>query len=129
MQELGENPNDEDLLNLNRDLFRDHFDYEEKQFLQCGEACEGEEHKKKHDIFFKTLTWVTNPVSAEYLNYAKNWLAQHIKNTDFKYKFKLATHHPIPEPYVWNSEFAVNVSLFSFYYNYYTFTYSMTKYL
>merc|ERR1711862_371381 len=60
-----------------------------------------------HDIFFKTLTWVTNPVSQEYLAWAKNWLAQHIKNTDFKYKYKLATHHNTPEPYVWNNEFEV----------------------
>ena len=111
MQQMADNPNSIDVLNLNRDLFRDHFDYEEKQFMQCGEACGAAEHKKKHDVFFKTLTWVTVPVSAEYMNFAKNWLAQHIKNTDFKYKYKLATHHDVPEPYVWNSEFAVNVSL------------------
>merc|ERR1712002_194564 len=31
----------------------------------------------------------------------------HIKNTDFKYRYKLATHHHTPEPYVWNNEFEV----------------------
>ena len=51
---------------------------------------------------------MTNPVSTEYMDFAMNWLAQHIKNTDFKYKYKLATHHDVPEPYVWNTEFAVN---------------------
>merc|ERR1712142_319254 len=61
----------------------------------------------EHVILFKTLTWVTNPVSQEYLDWAKNWLAQHIKNTDFKYRYKLATHHHTPEPYVWNNEFEV----------------------
>lgn len=76
---MGENPSDIDLLNFNRDVFRDHFDYEEKQFLACGEPCDADAHKKKHDVFFKTLTWVTTPVSKEYLDFAKNWLAQHIK--------------------------------------------------
>merc|ERR1711887_268275 len=107
MQKLKENPEDVDLLNYNRDVYRDHFDYEETQFMACGEPCDADAHKKKHDVFFKTLTWVTNPVSEEYMNFAMNWLAQHIKNTDFKYKYKLATQHKVPEPYVWNREFAV----------------------
>jgi len=108
MQALADDPTNIDLLNLNRDLYRDHFDYEEKQFMQCGEECDAGQHKKKHDVFFKTLTWVTVPVSIDYINFAKNWLAQHIKNTDFKYKYKLATHHDTPQPYIWNTEFAVN---------------------
>ena len=61
-------------------------------------------------VFFKTLTWVTTPVSQEYVQYAKNWLAQHIKNTDFKYRYKLPTQHTVPEPYIWNNEFEVSVS-------------------
>merc|ERR1712168_1130273 len=107
LQDLSEHPDDVDLLNYNRDIFRDHFDYEEKQFMACGEPCKADAHKKKHDVFFKTLTWVTNPVSKEYCDFAKNWLAQHIKNTDFLYKYKLPTDHKVPEPYVWNDEFAV----------------------
>ena len=69
MQQLKDNPNDEDILNNNRDVFRDHFDYEEKQFMECGEPCDADAHKLKHDIFFKTLTWVTNPVSTEYMDF------------------------------------------------------------
>merc|ERR1712029_1152235 len=111
MQELSENPDDVDLLNKNRDVYRDHFDYEEKQFMECGEPCDADAHKKKHDIFFKTLTWVTNPVSTEYLNWAANWLVQHIKNTDFLYRYKLKTNHNVPEPYVWNSDFEVHYPL------------------
>ena len=79
--------------------------------MACGEPCDADAHKKKHDIFFKTLTWVTNPVSQEYVAFAKNWLAQHIKNTDFKYRYKLATQHKTPEPYIWNNEFEVFVSI------------------
>merc|ERR1711972_402936 len=107
MQQMKDNPDDVDILNNNRDIFRDHFDYEEKQFMAFGEPCHADAHKKKHDVFFKTLTWVTNPVSKEYIDFAKNWLAQHIKNPDFKYKYKLATQHKTPEPYIWNNEFEV----------------------
>jgi len=107
MQDLSENPDDVDLLNFNRDVYRDHFDYEEKQFMACGEKCHADAHKKKHDVFFKTLTWVSTPVSEEYVFFAKNWLAQHIKNTDFLYKYKLPTQHKVPEPYIWTREFAV----------------------
>merc|ERR1712032_655725 len=52
MQQLKDNPEDVDILNNNRDVFRDHFDYEEKQFMECGEACDADAHKLKHDIFF-----------------------------------------------------------------------------
>merc|ERR1711887_487466 len=125
MQELKDNPDSVDILNDNRDVFRDHFDYEEKQYMPCGEPCDADAHKLKHDIFFKTLTWVTNPVSTEYMDWAMNWLAQHIKNTDFKYRYKLKTRHTTPEPYVWNKEFEVpyprldqeHVNLFKAMYN------------
>merc|ERR1711971_1474891 len=92
----------------NKHDIADHFDYEEKQFMECGEPCDADAHKLKHDNFFKTLTWVTNPVSTEYIDWAMNWLAQHIKNTDFKYRYKLKTRHTTPEPYVWNKEFEVS---------------------
>jgi len=108
LQAMKDNPDDVDILNNNRDVFRDHFDYEEKQFMACGEPCDADAHKKKHDIMFKTLTWVTNPVSTEYVDWAMNWLAQHIKNTDFKYRYKLPTNHKTPEPYIWNTEFEVS---------------------
>jgi len=108
LQKLRENPDSVDILNVNRDAFRDHLDYEQSQFEFCGESCGAAAHKKKHDIFFRTLTWVTTPVSAEYVDWATNWLAQHIKNTDFRYKYKLETHHPTPEPYVWNDSFELS---------------------
>jgi len=107
MQNLADHPDSVDILNINRDVFRDHFDYEQGQFEFCGEGCEASSHRKKHDIFFRTLTWVTVPVSHEYIDWATNWLAQHIKSTDFRYKYKLQTQHPTPEPYVWNEGFKV----------------------
>jgi len=107
MEELKQNPNDVDILNNNRDWYRDHFDREEKLFMACGTPCNADAHKKKHDVFFKTLTWVTVPVSQEYIAYAANWFVQHIKNTDFTYKYKLPTAHKVPQPYIWNKEFEV----------------------
>ena len=45
-----------------------------------------------------------------YISYSR--LAQHIKNTDFLYKYKLPTQHKVPEPFNWDDEFAVFVSIF-----------------
>ena len=44
MQQLKDNHNDEDILNNNRDVFRDHFDYEEKQFMECVEPYDADAH-------------------------------------------------------------------------------------
>jgi len=107
LEQLKQHPDDVDVLNNNRDWFRDHFDREEKEFMACGEPCGADAHKRKHDVFFKTVTWVTVPVSQEYIEFAANWLVQHIKNTDFMYKYKLPTHHNTPQPYIWNKEFEV----------------------
>merc|ERR1711890_173204 len=96
-----------DILNHNRDVFRDHFDYEQAQFEHCGVGCDADGHTKKHDVFFRTLTWVSVPLSTEYIEWGANWLAQHIINTDFGYKHKFLTHHHVPEPYVGNEEFKV----------------------
>ena len=61
-----------------------------------------EEHNKKHEVFYKRLYAMENPVPIKEVDWAKNWLVQHIKNTDFQYKFKLNTyHHEVPRPYVW----------------------------
>ena len=61
-----------------------------------------EDYNKKHEVFYKRLYAMENPVPIGEVDWAKNWLVQHIKNTDFQYKFKLNTyHHEVPRPYVW----------------------------
>ena len=42
----------------------------------------------------------TVPVPEGEVTWAKNWLVQHVKNTDFKY-IGLLPHH-VPNPYEWN---------------------------
>ena len=104
---------EEDLLSQNKvdelkDLLRDHFVYEERQICDSKdidwEYCK--EHKKKHVLFSEKLAKMDAPVDEAEIKWAQNWLAQHIRNTDFGYKGKLS--HPIPEPYVWDSSFATN---------------------
>merc|ERR1712189_146831 len=47
------------------------------------------DHKMKHYKFFVLLDDMTAPINCETINWAKNWLAQHIKNTDHQYKGRL----------------------------------------
>merc|ERR1712119_229589 len=46
------------------------------------------------------------PVDNVEIKWAQDWLAQHIKNTDFGYKGHLK--HEVPEPYVWDKSFATD---------------------
>merc|ERR1712089_19323 len=42
----------------------------------------------------------------KWIDFAKNWLTQHIPNTDFKYKNKMP--FPVADPYVWDESFQVH---------------------
>merc|ERR1712198_699530 len=102
IRELGNNPSSSQHLSDLKFKMRAHFDYERGFFCNSETYHDCEEHNKKHDVFYKRLYAMQNPVPVEEVDWAKNWLVQHIKNTDFQYKFKLNTyHHEVPRPYVW----------------------------
>merc|ERR1711970_478335 len=67
---------------------RDHFYYEEGEFCDSFDLpwdyCK--EHKKKHVLFSEKFAKMSAPVDVAYLKFAQDWLAQHIKNTDFGYR-------------------------------------------
>ena len=63
----------------------------------------------------KTVEGAVVPITEEITEFIKNWLAQHIKNTDFTYKGKMPEIFPIPEPYKWERSLAVFVSIIDLY--------------
>ena len=89
---------------------RNHFVYEEKQVCNSKDIdwdyCK--DHKRKHTKFSERLAKIKAPADKSEVKWAQDWLAQHIRNTDFGYKGKLA--HAVPEPYVWNESFATEYS-------------------
>merc|ERR1719285_1398817 len=85
-----------------------HFDYEEGEFCRVqGYDCYG--HYLKHYNFQTKFQSAHLPIPKEITDMAKNWLAQHIKNTDFAYRGKLhlRRHYVVPEPYIWDASFSV----------------------
>jgi len=91
-------------------IMREHFFYEEAQFCDAlnlpWDYCK--EHKKKHSDFSERFAKMYAPVDLAEIKWAQDWLAQHIKNTDFGYKGGLK--HEVPEPYVWDESFKVDYS-------------------
>ena len=65
-----------------------HFDYEQQRFCAVP-SYNCVDHKMKHYKFWVILDDLQVPVDCEKINWAKNWLAQHIKNTDHAYKKRL----------------------------------------
>merc|ERR1719312_2074409 len=55
-----------------------------------------DDHLGKHNAFLGRFDKWTAPVPESELTWAKNWLVQHIKNTDFQY-IDLLPHH-VPKP-------------------------------
>nr|ASW22268.1 hemerythrin [Dodecaceria pulchra] len=65
-----------------------HFATEEKM-MQAKNYGEFGDHKKLHDEFVTKIKGLSAPLGDDTVAFAKNWLVNHIKGTDFKYKGKL----------------------------------------
>nr|AQV13625.1 hemerythrin [Drilonereis sp. EP-2017]AQV13630.1 hemerythrin [Eunice pennata]AQV13705.1 hemerythrin [Nicomache venticola] len=68
-------------------LVEKHFRNEEKAMDTANYECKA--HKDMHAGFEKELAGLPNPVQQKHTDFAMDWLVQHIKDTDFKYKGKL----------------------------------------
>merc|ERR1711971_369051 len=86
IKELGHTPKSKMHLSNLKSKMRAHFDYERGLFCNAETYYDCEEHSLKHETFFKRLNAFENPVPAADTDWAKNWLVQHIINTDFDYK-------------------------------------------
>merc|ERR1712002_518844 len=64
-----------------------------------------QDHRSKHNNFLLRFDAWTAPVPDSEISWAKNWLVQHIKNTDFQYIGQLP--HYVPTPYDWDDGFEV----------------------
>ena len=85
--------------------YHDHFSLEESLFEQTMSEGYTADHKGKHSVFLARFDGWSSPVAESELTWAKNWLVQHIKNTDFKYVGSMP--HPVPKPYNWDESFEV----------------------
>ena len=81
-------PDDQEALDTLKANMKLHFDYEEQRFC-AAKNYNCVDHKMKHYKFFVLLDDMKTPINCETINWAKNWLAQHIKNTDHGYKERL----------------------------------------
>ena len=71
-----------------KDVVEKHFTDEEEMMTKANYSDIGP-HKQAHAEFVAKLKGLAAPVSADTIQYAKEWLVNHIKGTDFKYKGKL----------------------------------------
>lgn len=111
VEELKSRSDDADLLASCLKSYEDHFAHEQSLFTKSATYPDEEayQHINKHDAFLTTMRGLNTPVAESWIAYATNWLVQHIKNTDFRYKGKMP--FPVADPYVWDESFLVNVSI------------------
>ena len=96
-------------------LFNEHFRYEEGMFTTILDNKHNiAEHRGRHLGIMNTVKGAVVPITEEITEFVKNWLAQHIKNTDFDYRGKMPEIFAVPEPYKWDRSFAVFVSIILF---------------
>nr|AQV13628.1 hemerythrin [Drilonereis sp. EP-2017] len=66
----------------------DHFSAEEAMMTAKNYPAFSD-HKAKHDEFLGTIKGLSAPVDGKTVDFAKDWLVNHIKEIDFGYKGKL----------------------------------------
>jgi len=108
LRAVEEDPLDEFLVGKMKNSMIMHFEHEEVEFCDAKDIdwdyCK--DHKRKHTKFMATLDRIHAPAEVKDIKVAQDWLAQHIKNTDFEYRGKLK--HAVPNPYVWDETFATD---------------------
>ncbi|XP_013415662.1 myohemerythrin [Lingula anatina] len=77
-----------DKLNALVKVTANHFDDEEGMMSKANWE-DFPQHKKCHDEFLAKLKSLSCPLDDATINFAKDWLVNHIKGVDFKYKGKL----------------------------------------
>jgi hemerythrin family non-heme iron protein len=109
--DLEKTPGDAVLLASCLKAYVDHFAHEQRLFLESSTYADEDkyQHINKHNAFLATMRGLHTPVSHQWIDFAKNWLVQHIHNTDFRYKDKMPHH--VGDPYVWDESYQVFVSL------------------
>nr|ASW22281.1 hemerythrin [Marphysa sanguinea]ASW22298.1 hemerythrin [Selachohemecus olsoni] len=81
------NKGDAGALKTLSDRVSKHFRNEEGAMDAASYECK--DHKQKHKDFEAVLAGLSCPLADDKIHYAKDWLVNHIKGTDFKYKGKL----------------------------------------
>nr|AQV13575.1 hemerythrin [Ancistrosyllis groenlandica] len=70
------------------DVVKNHFAHEDSEFI-VHKYPEGASHTAAHNAFTAKLEAASVPLDDATVKFAKEWLVNHIKTIDFKYKGKL----------------------------------------
>ena len=89
--EIETHPNDAELVKSCLEAYVEHFNHEQSLFTDSNLYPDEEayQHINKHNAFLATMRGLTTPVAQTWITFAKNWLTQHIKNTDHQYTDRL----------------------------------------
>nr|Q674M7.1 RecName: Full=Neurohemerythrin [Hirudo medicinalis]AAS49167.1 hemerythrin [Hirudo medicinalis] len=85
---LSKSPADNGALKHLSKVIDEHFSHEE-DMMKKASYSDFDNHKKAHVDFQASLGGLSSPVANDKVHWAKDWLVNHIKGTDFLYKGKL----------------------------------------